>query len=44
MRTAIDQAQKQLAEMKEHMSKCENMMSMMEKKEGMGGMMKGKSK
>ncbi len=44
MRTAIDQAQKQLAEMKEHMSKCENMMSMMEKMDGMGGMMKGKSK
>jgi 23S rRNA G2445 N2-methylase RlmL len=44
MRTAIDQAQKQLAEMKEHMSKCENMMSMMEKTDGMGGMMKGKSK
>lgn len=44
MRTAIDQAQKQLAEMKEHMSKCGDMMSMMEKMEGMGGMMKGKSK
>ena len=44
MRTALDQAQKQLAEMKEHMSKCENMMSMMEKMQGMGGMMKGKSK
>ena len=44
MRNALDQAQKQLAEMKEHMSKCENMMSMMEKMQGMGGMMKGKSK
>ena len=44
MRTAIDQAQKQLAEMKEHMSKCGDMMSMMEKMDGMGGMMKGKSK
>ena len=44
MRTAIDQVQKQLAEMKEHMSKCENMMSMMEKMDSMGGMMKGKSK
>jgi hypothetical protein len=44
MRTAIDQVQKQLAEMKEHMSKCENIMSMMEKMDGMGGMMKGKSK
>jgi 23S rRNA G2445 N2-methylase RlmL len=44
MRTAIDQAQKQLAEMKEHMSKCGNMMNMMEKMPGMGGMMKGQSK
>ena len=44
MRTAIDQAQKQLAEMKKHMSKCGDMMGMMEKMEGMGGMMKGKSK
>lgn len=44
MRTAIDQAQKQLVEMKEHMSMCSNMMSMMEKMDGMGGMMKGKSK
>ena len=44
MRTAIDQAQKQLAEMKEHMSKCDKMMSMMEKMDGMGGMMKEKSK
>jgi Mg2+ and Co2+ transporter CorA len=44
MRAAIDQTQKHLSEMKEHMSKCENMMSMMEKMEGMGGMMKSKSK
>ena len=44
MRSALDQAQKQLAEMKEHMSKCDKMMSMMEKMDGMGGMMKGKSK
>jgi seryl-tRNA synthetase len=44
MRTAIDQAQKQLAEMKEQMSKCGKMMSMMEKMDGMGGMMKGGSK
>ena len=44
MRSALDQAQKQLAEMKEHMSKCDKMMSMMEKTDGMGGMMKGKSK
>ena len=43
MRTAIDQAQKQLADMKEHMSKCNKMMGM-EKMDGMGGMMKGKSK
>jgi len=47
MRAAIDQAQKQLAEMKEHMSMCGNMMNMMEKMGGMGGMggmMKGESK
>ena len=47
MRAAMDQAQKQLAEMKEHMSMCGNMMSMMEKMQGMGGMggmMKGGSK
>ena len=43
MRTAIDQAQKHLAEMKEQMSKCGKMMSMMEKMQGMGGM-KGGSK
>src|ERR1051326_9031350 len=40
MRAAIDQAQKQLAEMNEHMSMCGNMMNMMEKMGGMGGMMK----
>ena len=44
MRAAIDQTQKHLSEMKEHMSMCGNMMSMMEKMDGMGGMMKGKSK
>jgi hypothetical protein len=47
MRAAMDQAQKQLVEMKEHMSMCGNMMSMMEKMQGMGGMggmMKGESK
>src|SRR6266511_807364 len=31
MRAAIDQTQKHLSEMKEHMSMCGNMMSMMEK-------------
>ena len=44
MRTAMDQAQKQLADMKEHMAMCGNMMNMMEKMQGMGGMMKGESK
>jgi len=44
MRAAIDQAQKQLMEMKEHMTMCRNMMGMMEKMQGMGGMMKGGSK
>jgi hypothetical protein len=43
MRTAIDQAQKQLAGMKEHMAMCGNMMNMMEKIQSMGGM-KGSSK
>jgi hypothetical protein len=42
MRAAIDQAQKQLADMKEHMSMCGNMMNMMQKMQG--GMMKGSSK
>ena len=44
MRAALDQSQKQLSEMKEHMTKCGNMMSMMEKMPGMGGMMKRESK
>ena len=44
MRAAMDQAQKQLTEMKEHMSMCGNMMNMMQKMQGMGGMMKGGSK
>lgn len=44
MRTAMDQAQKQLAQMKEHMTMCRNMMGMMEKMQGMEGMMKGGSK
>lgn len=44
MRAAMDQSQKQLAELKEHMTMCGNMMSMMEKMQGMGGMMKGRSK
>jgi hypothetical protein len=42
MRAAIDQAQKQLADMKEHMSMCGNMMNMMQKMQG--GMMKGSPK
>jgi hypothetical protein len=41
MRSAIDQAQKQLTQMKEHMAMCGNMMGMMEKMQGMGGMTKG---
>lgn len=44
MRAALDQGQKQLGEMKEHMTMCGNMMSMMEKMQGMGGMMKGQKK
>jgi hypothetical protein len=44
MRTAIDDAQKRLMGMKEHMAMCGNMMGMMEKMHGMGGMMKGGSK
>ncbi len=39
MRAALEQAQKPLAEMKEHMGMCMNMMSMMEKMHGKGGMM-----
>lgn len=42
MRAAIDQAQKQLADMKDHMTTCGNMMNMMQKMQG--GMMKGGSK
>lgn len=42
MRTALDQTQKQLVEMKDHMAKCGNMMNMMQKMQGMGGMMKDK--
>jgi len=42
MRAAIDQAQKQLADMKDHMAVCGNMMNMMQKMQG--GMMKGSSK
>lgn len=43
MRAALDQAQKPLADMKEHMGMCMNMMSMMDKMHGggMGGMMRG---
>ena len=44
MRSTLDQSQKQLGEMKEHMNKCGNMMNMMEKMQGTGGMMKGGSK
>lgn len=39
MQAALDQAQKPLTEMKEHMNMCMNMMSMMEKMHGKGGMM-----
>jgi hypothetical protein len=38
MRNALDEGQKQLGEMKEHMAMCGNMMNMMEKMQG--GMMK----
>jgi hypothetical protein len=44
MKSAIDQAQKQLTEMKQHMTKCGDMMSMMHKMHGMGGMMKDSHK
>ena len=41
MRTALEQAQQPLAEMKDHMTGCMNMMSMMQNMHGgMGGMMK----
>ncbi len=36
MRQALDQAQKPIADMKQHMSMCRNMMNMMEKMHGMG--------
>jgi len=42
MRAAIDQAQKQLADMKDHMAMCGDMMNMMQKMQG--GMMKGSAK
>jgi hypothetical protein len=41
VRAAIEQAQKQLTDMKEHMAMCGNMMNMMQK---MHGMMKGNPK
>lgn len=44
MRAALEQARKPLTDMREHMSMCMNMMSMMEKMHGgrgMGGMMGG---
>ena len=41
MRAALDQAQKPLAEMKQHMNMCMNMMGMMQKMHGRGGMMGG---
>ena len=44
MRAALEQSQKHLMEMKEHMTMCGNMMSMMEKMPGTGGMMKGGAK
>jgi hypothetical protein len=47
MRATLDQSQKQLGEMKEHMSMCSKMMNMMEKMQGTGGMgemMKDRSK
>lgn len=40
-RAAIDQAQKPLADMKDHMKMCMDMMSMMQNMHGMGGMMSG---
>ena len=43
MRAALDQAEKPLTDMREHMSMCMNMMNMMQKMHGggMGGMMGG---
>jgi len=41
MQTALEQAQQPLAEMKDHMTMCMNMMSMMQQRQGgMGGHMK----
>jgi hypothetical protein len=43
MRTAFEQAQQPLAEMKDHMAMCMNMMSMMQNMPGgMGGHMQKK--
>ena len=43
MRTALEQAQKPLAEMKDHITQCMNMMSMMQQMPGgMGSQPKGK--
>ncbi|MBY0507759.1 MAG: hypothetical protein K2X03_27855 [Bryobacteraceae bacterium] len=41
MRSALEGAQKPLAEMKDHMSMCMNMMDMMQKMGGMPGMKSG---
>ena len=41
MRSALDQSQKHLGQMKEQMTMCGKMMNMMEKMHGMGGMMQG---
>ena len=41
MRAALDEAQKPLADMRQHMSMCMNMMGMMQKMHGTGGMMGG---
>lgn len=40
MQAALDQAQKPLADMKDHMGMCMKMMNMMENMHGKGGMMK----
>ena len=39
MRAALEQSAKSLEEMKSHMNMCRNMMGMMEKMHGQGGMM-----
>lgn len=41
MRAALEAAQKPLSDMKQHMTMCTNMMGMMEKMHGGGGMMGG---